>query len=75
MTRLFGWLLIAAGIAGFAFGGIVYRQQKDEHTIGPIEVRHVERRSIPIPPIAAASALLAGAILVAGPWRRRTLDR
>ena len=74
MTRLIGWLLIAAGIVGFAFGGIVYRHKTDDVTFGPIEVRSVERKSIPIPPIAAASALIAGAILAVNPWRGRRSD-
>lgn len=75
MTRLFGCLLLAVGLVGLMFGELAYRQQRHDVTFGPFVVQTVERKSIPIPPLAAAAALLVGSVLVTSPWRYRRLDR
>lgn len=71
MSRMFGVLLVAVGVVGLVFGGIAYRQQQEDVRFGSLVVEHTERHSLPIPPWAAAGALVAGAVLIAAPWRSR----
>ena len=71
MTRLVGCLLLAVGLVGLMFGELAYRQQRHDVTFGPFVVQTVERKAIPIPPLAAAAALLVGSVMVTTPWRHR----
>ena len=74
MTRLLGCLLLAVGLVGLLFGELAYRQQRHDVTFGPFVVQTVERKSIPIPPVVSAAALIVGALLLTSPWRHRRLD-
>lgn len=62
--RAFGIVLIVIGLVGLAIGGITYTRQETVLDAGPLEVRAEERRTIPIAPVAAGAAVLAGLVLV-----------
>jgi hypothetical protein len=59
-----GILLIAVGIAGFAFGGISFTHQKKDIDIGRLQVSHEEKSTLPISPILSGLSLVAGVSLV-----------
>jgi hypothetical protein len=59
-----GLLLIALGILGFALGGVSFTHEKQDAKIGPVEINHTSTKTVPIPPILSAVALLGGIGLV-----------
>lgn len=69
MIRMLAIALVALGLVGLLFGGLAYRQHHEDVRFGDLVVEHTERRSFPIPPWAAASALVIGAMLFAMPTR------
>ncbi len=70
MTRSLGIVLILLGLAGLAWGGIGWNK-KSNVELGPIDLQVTEKKSLPIPPIAGAVAVVSGLALVfAGGVRR-----
>lgn len=63
--RPLGLLLILFGLLAFAYQGFSYTTQKKVVDLGPIEVSKESTRHIPLPPLAAAGALVSGVVLVA----------
>lgn len=59
-----GILLIVLGFAGFAFGGISFTHQKKDVDLGPLQVSHEEKSTLPISPILSSLSLIAGVGLV-----------
>lgn len=59
-----GILLIVVGIAGFALGGISYTHEKKDIDLGPLQVSHEEKSTLPISPILSTLSLIAGVGLV-----------
>jgi hypothetical protein len=71
-VKLIGILLIVFGIVALAIGGITYTDRDKVLDIGPLEATTVERKTIPLSPIAGAGAIIAGVALVVVGSRRRT---
>ncbi|HET9372164.1 MAG TPA: hypothetical protein VFO19_18010 [Vicinamibacterales bacterium] len=68
--KAFGMVLIAIGLVGLLWGGIRWTQSEKVVDLGPLQVNREERKALPIPPIAGALCVVAGAgLLMAG---RRT---
>ena len=59
-----GILLIVVGIAGFALGGISFSHEKKDVDLGPLQVSHREKSTIPISPILSTLSLVGGIVLV-----------
>ena len=59
-----GIILILIGIIGFAVGGLPFTHEKKDVDIGPLQVSHQEKSTIPIPPILSSIALIGGIGLV-----------
>ena len=60
-------LLIILGIAAFAYQGISYRTREKVVNLGPIQVTAERTKTIPMPPILGAVAIVGGiALLVLG---------
>jgi hypothetical protein len=59
-----GILLIALGIIGFVVGGISYTHEKKDVDLGPLQVSHKEKSTLPISPILSTLSLIAGVSLV-----------
>jgi uncharacterized membrane protein YidH (DUF202 family) len=57
-------VLIVLGILGLAWGGFSFTQKEKAVDLGPIEVTRESTKSVPIPPIAGAAALLGGIALL-----------
>ena len=64
-ATIVGILLIILGIAGFAMGGISFTRQKKDVDLGPVQVSHEQKQTMPISPILSTISLLAGVGLVA----------
>jgi uncharacterized membrane protein YidH (DUF202 family) len=59
-----GILLIVVGIAGFAMGGISFTHEKKDVDLGPLQVSHEEKSTLPISPILSTLSLVGGVVLV-----------
>jgi hypothetical protein len=57
-------ILIAIGIASFAYQGITYKTKEKVVDIGPVEVTSEKTKTIPLPPIVGAVALVGGIVLL-----------
>jgi hypothetical protein len=45
-----GIILIIIGIVGFAIGGVPFTHEKKDVDLGPVQVSHEQKSTIPIPP-------------------------
>ena len=63
-ATVIGIILIVVGIIGFAVGGISFTHQKKDVDLGPVQVSHQQKSTVPIPPILSTIALLGGIGLV-----------
>jgi hypothetical protein len=63
-VTIVGILLIVFGIAGFAWGGISFTHEKKDVDLGPLQVSHKEKSTLPISPILSTLSLVAGVGLV-----------
>jgi uncharacterized membrane protein YidH (DUF202 family) len=66
-----GILLIVIGIVGFALGGFSYTHEKKDVDLGPLQVSHKEKSTLPISPILSSLSLVAGVGLVVVGTRRK----
>lgn len=57
-------LLIALGIAAFAYQGITYTTREKVVDLGPIQVTAEKSKTLPLPPIVGAIALVGGIVLL-----------
>jgi drug/metabolite transporter (DMT)-like permease len=67
--KIVGIVLIVLGLVGVGYGGISWTHQKKVVDLGPLQVSHDKTESLPIPPIAGAICLIAGALVLAGQAR------
>ena len=61
---LIGLVLIVIGIIGFAVGGFSFTHEKKDVDLGPLQVSHQQKQTLPISPILSTLALVAGVGLV-----------
>ncbi|MDE1161778.1 MAG: DUF3185 domain-containing protein [Acidobacteriaceae bacterium] len=59
-----GIVLILLGIVGFAVGGFSFTHEKKDVDMGPLQISHQKKESVPIPPILSGIALIGGLALV-----------
>lgn len=71
MARAVGMALVLLGLAGLAWGGLSWSKQNNVD-LGPVEMTVTEKKSLPIPPVAGAVAVVAGLVLVFAGGSRRT---
>ncbi|MBA4391760.1 MAG: DUF3185 domain-containing protein [Syntrophus sp. (in: bacteria)] len=57
-------VLIALGIVAFAYQGITYTTREKVVDLGPIQVTAEKTKTLPLPPIAGAIALISGVVLL-----------
>jgi len=57
-------ILIALGIVAFAYQGITYTTREKVVDLGPIQVSADKTKTIPLPPIVGAIALVGGIVLL-----------
>jgi hypothetical protein len=63
-ATIVGVILIILGIAGFAVGGISFTHEKKDVDLGPVQVSHEQKQTLPISPILSTLSLIAGVGLV-----------
>jgi len=63
-NTLLGIILIVVGIVAFAYQGITYTTREKVVDIGPIQVTADKTKTLPLPPIVGAVALLGGIVLL-----------
>jgi uncharacterized membrane protein YidH (DUF202 family) len=63
-ATLVGIVLIILGIAGFAMGGVSFTHEKKDVDLGPVQISHEQKKTLPISPILSVVALVAGVGLV-----------
>jgi len=64
-TTMIGLALVVLGVLALVYQGISYTTQKKVVDIGPIQATKQERKTIPLPPILGAIALVGGIVLIA----------
>jgi len=57
-------ILIALGIMAFVYQGITYKTRETAIDLGPLQVTTERTRTLPIPPIVGAVALVSGIVLL-----------
>ena len=57
-------ILIALGIAAFAYQGITYTTREKVVDLGPIQVTAEKTKTFPLPPIVGAIAIVGGIVLL-----------
>jgi uncharacterized membrane protein YidH (DUF202 family) len=69
--KIFGIILIVAGILMLVFGNVSYTREKKVVDIGPVEINKKEKKTIAWPNYAGGIIILAGVvILLAGSKKR-----
>lgn len=63
-NTLLAIILIAVGIVAFAYQGINYTTREKVVDIGPIQVTSEKTKTLPLPPIVGAIALVGGIVLL-----------
>lgn len=61
---LLGIILIVVGIVAFAYQGITYRTREKVVDLGPVHMTAERTRTLPLPPIVGAIALVGGIALL-----------
>jgi hypothetical protein len=57
-------ILIALGITAFAYQGITYTTREKVVDLGPIHVTAEKTKTLPLPPIVGAIAIVGGIVLL-----------
>jgi hypothetical protein len=57
-------ILIILGIAAFVYQGITYTTREKVVDVGPIQMTTEKTKTIPLPPILGAIALVGGIVLL-----------
>jgi len=70
-ATVIGIVLILLGIVGFAVGGFSFHHEKKDVDLGPLQVSHEKKETVPIPPILSGVALVGGIVLVVAGARSR----
>ena len=63
-NTLLGIILIVLGIIAFAYQGIEYTTREKVVDLGPVHMSADRTRTIPLPPIVGAIALIGGIVLL-----------
>jgi hypothetical protein len=63
-NTLLGVILIAIGIIAFAYQGITYTTSEKVVDLGPMHMTAERTRTLPLPPIVGALALVGGVVLL-----------
>jgi hypothetical protein len=62
-----GVLLIILAVIGFAVGGVSFTHEKKDVDLGPLQVSHQQKQTVPISPVLSTLSLIAGVgLLVVG---------
>ncbi len=68
--KTLGIVLVIVGIVALVYGGFGYNRQHTLVEVGGIKATATEHKSVPIPPVVGAIALIGGVALLASGRRR-----
>ena len=68
--KILGVILIVVGIVALAYQGITYTTNEKVVDLGPLKVEARREKTIPLPPLVGAAAVIGGVILIAVSSRR-----
>ena len=63
-TTLLAILLIALGVVAFGYQGITYTTRENVIDFGPVKMTTETEKTLPLPPIVGAVALVGGIVLL-----------
>lgn len=63
-AAIVGIILILLGIVALAYQGITYRQRETVLDIGPLHATAEREKTIPLPPVIGAVAIVGGIALI-----------
>ena len=63
--KIAGIALIAIGIIALSYQFFTYTTKEQDAKIGPIEIAHTEKHTVPIPPIVGGVCIVAGVVALA----------
>jgi hypothetical protein len=63
-------LMIAAGVAGLAYGGFTYTRNSHEAHLGPLELTVRDQHTVNVPVWAGVAAVVVGAGLLLVPLKK-----
>lgn len=63
-TTVIAILLIAIGIVAFGYQGITYTSREKVVDVGPLQMTTETEKTLPLPPIVGAIALVGGIVLL-----------
>jgi uncharacterized membrane protein YidH (DUF202 family) len=66
-----GAALIVLGLVSLLLGGFRWTENKTVIDVGPLKATAEEHKTLPIPPVVGALALVGGIVLLVVPTRRR----
>jgi hypothetical protein len=69
---MLGVALILLGLVGFIAGGFSFTHEKKVVDLGPLQVEHQKKETVPVSPLLSGLALLGGVGLVIAGLRSRT---
>lgn len=69
-TKLIGIILIVAGCFGLAYGGFSYTKDTHDVKLGPIELKVEEKKTVNVPLIVSAGAVVLGVVLLVAVGRK-----
>jgi hypothetical protein len=64
-TTLLAIMLIALGVVAFGYQGITYTTKEKVVDLGPLQMTAEKTKTLPLPPIVGAIALVGGIVLLA----------
>ena len=66
-----GAVLVVIGLVSLLMGGFRWTEQKTVVDLGPVKATSEEHKTLPIPPVVGALALIGGIVVLVVPVRRR----
>lgn len=63
-TAVVGIVLIVIGVIALAYGGFSFTTSEKVAEVGPLKVEKEKTRSVPLPPVLGAVALIGGVVLL-----------
>jgi hypothetical protein len=70
-ATIIGIILVALSIVAFAYQGITYTTREKIIDLGPVEATAEKQKTIPLPPVFGALALVGGVLLIFAGTKQR----
>lgn len=70
LQRILGIILLVAGILSLAYGGFSYTKESHKASIGPVELKVDEKKTVNIPLSVGIGFILVGGLLILIPRKQ-----